>query len=468
MAKKKELNDFNILSKESYDMESGKIQVGNTVGKDKYLVLDAINTNKDTLKNEKIPKNNSMQAMTVAEIKDEFKSYKASKLKEIEGYPESVIKKDLIILYAGTNSWQDFKTDVREIGLNDKHQNGAFQSALAYAKEIEKKYSMKEGYKISTAGHSLGGAQAIYVAVLMGYNAFTYGAAGAGLTDEQIREYHGQIVNFYTKSDIVTSGLVTGGKDRIPFYSFGIENGNNLKEWIDENYGHGLNLFQIDAFGNYIDKYGDIAIFSDGHGGIALEQTLLAQQILENKNKIRGLETYDGASPYSLTEIKRLKKENKWLQEQIKQFKILNELRVVFLKNGSGMSSSERIYLEDRQALVVVKLASAKFDLAMEESIAIYKKAISELIDDWEAGKRLIQQQTPDLSYAEMMEAMERVRYTKKTMVDSDAQHFQDKISKANRIKGEFAQLTREITNKIHELVQRDQELADQIKGALT
>jgi len=69
MAKKRELNDYNRLSKDSYHVESGEVQVGSKVGKDKYLVLDTIDTNKDTLKMEYFPRNNSMQAMTEKSIR---------------------------------------------------------------------------------------------------------------------------------------------------------------------------------------------------------------------------------------------------------------------------------------------------------------------------------------------------------------------------------------------------------------
>ncbi|MFB1050648.1 Mbeg1-like protein [Paraliobacillus sp. JSM ZJ581] len=102
----------------------------------------------------------------------------------MSGYPESIIKKDLTIAYAGTKTWKDWKTNFREIAKNEKHSEGAFQSALNYAKEVQLKYS---GYNISTTGHSLGGAEAIYVAVLLGLDAITYGAAGSGLTEEQIK-----------------------------------------------------------------------------------------------------------------------------------------------------------------------------------------------------------------------------------------------------------------------------------------
>ena len=110
-------------------------------------------------------------------------------------------------------------------------------------------------------GHSLGGAQAIYVAVLKGYHGFTYAAAGPGLSEKQLNNYEGQIINLYDTSDIVTSGWLTGGKGQLPFHSFGIDNVG----W--KNYGHDLNQFNLDKNGNYIDKYGDIIIYSDQHGG---------------------------------------------------------------------------------------------------------------------------------------------------------------------------------------------------------
>ena len=180
------MDNYRKFSEIVYGVEKETTNSGNVIKYKgaKYLVIDTIDTDKDTLGYEHELRSNSMQAMTVAEIKDEYKSYKDSKLKEIKGYPQSVINQNLTIVYAGTKSWQDWKTNFREIGFNDKHQAGAFQSALTYASQIERQYSPEAGYTINTTGHSLGGAEAIYVAVLKGYNAITYGAAGSGLTDE--------------------------------------------------------------------------------------------------------------------------------------------------------------------------------------------------------------------------------------------------------------------------------------------
>lgn len=128
-----------VFSETVYQVEVGKIKNGDRTGKrNEYLILDRVNTDKHTIGKEKTPKKNGMQAMVVAEIKDEYKMYVKDKLKKVEGYPKSVIKKDLTIAYAGTKNWQDWKTNIREVGFEDKHDNGAFQSALAYADAIER------------------------------------------------------------------------------------------------------------------------------------------------------------------------------------------------------------------------------------------------------------------------------------------------------------------------------------------
>lgn len=160
-----------VLSKEVYGIEEGKVKPDTRLKDTDYIVLDTIDTNKDTLKIDEAPRKNSMQAMAVAEIKDEYKTWDDSDLKDIKGYPESVVKKDLTILYAGTTSKRDWQTNVGEIFLEAKTPEGAFDTSVEYAREIERKYPKQDGFIIGTSGHSLGGAEAIYVAVLKGYNA---------------------------------------------------------------------------------------------------------------------------------------------------------------------------------------------------------------------------------------------------------------------------------------------------------
>ncbi|HFD0536453.1 TPA: DUF2974 domain-containing protein, partial [Enterococcus faecium] len=367
------------------------------------------------------------------------------------------IKKDLTIAYAGTKSWQDWKTNIREVGFEDKHDNGAFQSALAYADAIEKTYSVKDGYTISTTGHSLGGAQAIYVAVLKGYHGFTYAAAGPGLSEKQLMNYEGQIINLYDTSDIVTSGWLTGGKGQLPFHSFGIDNAG----W--KNYGHDLNQFNLDKNGNYIDKYGDIIIYSDQHGGVALEQTLLAQQIIKNKAMIRQMETYGEKNQWEKDRISQLKEENKWLQLQISAFSKLVTWRKRFTASSGGLSTNEQIYLDDQQALMIMKHAASVFDQAMEQVLVIYQRGIRDLEQLWADGLAMVRRQTPLLSQNEMLDALREVGCTKQTIVDEPTQEFREKIFKIKQLSAEFSTLAKEIEAKINELVQRDRDLARQL-----
>lgn len=418
------MNQNRVFSETVYQVEVGKIKNGDRTGKrNEYLILDTVNTDKHTIGKEKTPKKNGMQAMVVAEIKDKYKGYDKDDLKKQADYPKSVIKKDLTIAYAGTKNWQDWKTNIREVGFEDKHDNGAFQLALAYADAIEKTYSVKDGYTISTTGHSLGGAQAIYVAVLKGYHGFTYAAAGPGLSEKQLMNYEGQIINLYDTSDIVTSGWLTGGKGQLPFHSFGIDNAG----W--KNYGHDLNQFNLDKNGNYIDKYGDIVIYSDQHGGVALEQTLLAQQIIKNKAMIRQMETYGEKNQWEKDRISQLKEENKWLQLQISAFSKLVTWRKRFTASSGGLSTNEQIYLDDQQALMIVKHAASVFNQAMEQVLVIYQRGIRDLEQLWPDGLAMVRRQTPLLSQNEMLDALREVGCTKQTIVDEPTQEFREKKS---------------------------------------
>ena len=171
----------------------------------------------------------------------------------------------------------------------------------------------------------------------------------------------------------MTSGWLTGGKGQLPFHSFGIDNAG----W--KNYGHDLNQFNLDKNGNYIDKYGDIIIYSDQHGGVALEQTLLAQQIIKNKAMIRQMETYGEKNQWEKDRISQLKEENKWLQLQISAFSKLVTWRKRFTASSGGLSTNEQIYLDDQQALMIVKHAASVFDQAMEQVLVIYQRGIRDL-----------------------------------------------------------------------------------------
>ena len=401
------------ISKFVYRIENGLVKIGKLVKGTQFIVIDTIDTNKDKIGNESKPKKNSMQAMVVAKIKEEYLGYNEEQLKKVPGFPDSVITKNLTIAYAGTTSLKDWHTNLEEIGRSNKHSNGAFASALNYAREIEKQYPKSDGYTISTTGHSLGGAKALFVAAINGYDSVTYGAAGPGLAQALFDNHNGTLINIYDTSDVVTSGLFTGGKGMLPINSFGIDNPG----W--QTAGHSLDQFRVDKEGNYIDKHGQIIVYVDGNGGILLAPTLWQQTLLENEAMIKLLAV---SGEHTLDEIKRLKEENEWLKVQIKEFLTLKELGKKLTASGGGLSQSEKIYLEDNQALAVVRTAASKFDEAMSNVRVIYQNGITELEELWNDWLGRVRNYTPHLTYNEVIETLAEVNCTKWEIVDEPTQ----------------------------------------------
>ncbi|BAO07700.1 hypothetical protein ABVF54_00530 [Enterococcus mundtii] len=104
------------ISKFVYRIENGLVKIGKLVKGTQFIVIDTIDTNKDKIGNESKPKKNSMQAMVVAKIKEEYLGYNEEQLKKVPGFPDSVITKNLTIAYAGTTSLKDWHTNLEEIG----------------------------------------------------------------------------------------------------------------------------------------------------------------------------------------------------------------------------------------------------------------------------------------------------------------------------------------------------------------
>ena len=444
------------LSDSVYEVEHGLIKVNHLVKEIPYIVINTVDTNKDKIGNESKPKKNSMQAMVVAKIKEEYLGYTEQQLRKVPGFPDSVITKNLTIAYAGTTSLKDWHTNLEEIGRSNKHPDGAFFSALNYAREIEKQYPKSEGYTISTTGHSLGGAKALFVAGLNGYDSVTYGAAGPGLALALLDNHPGTLINIYDTSDVVTSGILTGGKGMLQINSIGIDNSG----W--ETFGHSLDQFKTDEEGNYIDKHGQIIVYVDANGDILLAPTLWQQTLLKNEARIKLLAV---SGEHTLDEIKRLKEENEWLKVQIKEFLTLQELQQKLTASGGGLSRSEKIYLEDSQALAVVRTAASKFDEAMVNVRVIYQNGITELEELWNDWLGRIRNYTPHLTYNEVIETLAEVDCTKWEIVDEPTQEFRDKIRQIDQLSEQFQSLADETTQKINEMVARDKELANQLFG---
>ena len=71
----------------------------------------------------------------------------------------------------------------------------------------------------------------------------------------------------------------------------------------------------------------------------------------------------------------------------------------------------------------------------------------------------------PLLPEWEVRQTLQMVGFTEQTIITNPCHIYQDKLTKIMTVASDFDRLTTEITAKISEIVQRDSELAYQLKG---
>lgn len=145
------------------------------------------------------------------------------------------------------------------------------------------------------------------------------------------------------------------------------------------------------------------------------------------------------------------------------QLTMLDQLKTKLTASGGGLSMNEKIYLDDQQALLAVDTGRAAFQNAMANAIKVYQNAITEAETIWQETLREARSQVEELSDNEMRAILAGVGATEQRIVGEPTDFFQQKINKAKIMNEKFETLSIEIKNKIDELVQRDQQLAQQL-----
>ena len=141
------------------------------------------------------------------------------------------------------------------------------------------------------------------------------------------------------------------------------------------------------------------------------------------------------------------------------------ELEKRLSTSGGGLSSGERIYLDSAQALAIVSTASLEFNLSMENVIKVYQDGIKEAEELWKKTVDDAMKMGNQLEQWEIYEALERGGSTECNIVILPTQQYQMKISKVREMAEQFKSLENQIKVKISEIVARDSELAQQLKG---
>src|SRR5690625_6491996 len=93
-----------------------------------------------------------------------------------------------------------------------------------------------------------------------------------------------------------------------------------------------------------------------------------------------------------------------------------------------------------------------------------YKDAIDQLEEAWEKGIELAKLIGTELSYGEILEALEAGGVTKYDIVFEPMAYYREKITEVVKIGEDFESLASDIKENIEKLVETDEDLADQIK----
>lgn len=331
---------------------------------------------------------------------------------------------NVIIAYAGTNPFQfgDLYSDVANVILS----NGAGQmwEAKWFADQVARDYS---DASISVTGHSLGGYLALAQGAEHHWHTVTFNGPDpyenlSGQAKKWVKESAEFLTNFVNYKDIVTYG---GGSLT--------QSAGNLKTtgkrvWIDNGlFVHSIDKWKFDEKGNVI----------DGNG-----------------------------KSYGLPSLTELDASMTTFQNSFKaQMKELGSLKKRLSASGGGLSSGEKLYLDSAQALATVSTASLEFNLAMENVIKVYQNGIKEAEELWQKTVDDAMKIGNQLEQWEIYEALERGGSTEYNIVTLPTQQYQMKISKVRGMAEQFKSLENQIKAKISEIVARDSELAQQLKG---
>lgn len=321
----------------------------------------------------------------------------------------------VIVVSAGTNpkDWKNLASAADEWA---GFQSDQLSSAQAFLKRVQEKYTVTQLTGYSQGGYMLKiGAEAhIPTTVFNGW--FRY----SDLTEEErnyIKSHREMFVNFRHNNDEV-----------VRYLDGNIHAGDDLGTivWVDGS-SHDLSSWNFDTKGNLIDKKGHV---------------------------------------YKLPENVDVEKNIEGMQKQFDvQMSALKDLRAKMTASGGGLSAGEKIYLDDAQALAIVSTASAEFDLAMLNVMKVYQDGIRKQEELWQKTLDKARSMGSLLESWEINDALESTGFTHENIVAFPVGQYQNKISKVKAMSEQFKSLESEIKRKISELVARDSELAQQLKG---
>lgn len=323
-------------------------------------------------------------------------------------------KHDIQLAYAGTNpgDWHDLLTDGSDIniangarqGTGQHATHGQFKNAADFYDVVANKYGAQNIKHIT--GHSLGGAEALYVAALYHKPVTTFSPANPTLylTEKDVKwlKKHPELVtNYYHGSDKIANWLTKYGLGHS--VSVSEFTSNQAKGWLA---GLGFNGHMLDSY--HVDKNGSIVM-----------------------------------SPEASIELAKL---------QLKAFE--NRL------NKGGLNHAEKIALDAFEALNMAIMLSQVAEDGIDKIIKNYTDTIVKLEPLWHQTLAAANNVGQHLSHNEIISALEGGGVTHKTVVDDPVTELTAKITAAKVVKEDYIKLANNIKKVIDSKLATDVELA--------
>lgn len=131
--------------------------------------------------------------------------------------------------------------------------------------------------------------------------------------------------------------------------------------------------------------------------------------------------------------------------------------------SGGGLNYHEEIYLNYTKAYLIVDYLFQLMQTGLRYQITIYRKGIAEAEDIWDQTLRSSHAVGSSLTHSEVIEALAAGGFTKQRIVGEPVAYYEESIQKAEDLEADFQALVLRIEESIHELVESDRYLANQI-----
>ncbi|PFJ75537.1 lipase family protein [Bacillus nitratireducens] len=353
----------------------------------------------------------------------------------------------LIFVSRGTESLNDWSTNFKQLGSypnieklkKDQTKDHQF---LEYDNFVKDKVATYKPKDYSFTGHSLGGALAQYEAVLHDKKATTFAAAkpyrilpekyqklaDSGYFDDKIIDHRHttdivphvplghRIGSSYIAKKNVKNLKLPPFLDIIP-----LKMASKLYDSVKSHLG--------DSFNGMFDSNGKI--LRDVNKTSQKQKPTLAQQMNQAECLI----------PIHLERFSAIKKQ---LQA-----------------SGSGLSSNEKLFIDINESLIVLDGLLNIVTTGVTSVIKEFESAILEASELWNDTIYRAQKIGENLSYGEVLAALEQGGATKATIVDEPVAYYESQITKAKSLQKKYEQLITQAKTGVEDLVASDNELAN-------